>query len=89
MNCEIPVRPAPGFRFLGGLARDRGWGRVSTLAQTESKRTVLWTLLPGWESKRPLIRLENRWPVTLEVAGSSPVAPAIDQSFSRISVAEA
>jgi hypothetical protein len=32
--------------------------------------------LSGWELKRPLISFDSRWPVTLEVAGSSPVAPA-------------
>jgi hypothetical protein len=67
---------ASGSRRFWGLARAGGWGRVSTFADAESKRTVLWTLLPSWELKQPLICFENRWPVTLEVAGSSPVAPA-------------
>src|SRR5580704_433156 len=50
--------------------------RVSTFAEAQSKRAHLRRLLSGWELKRPLNPLNSRWPVTLEVAGSSPVAPA-------------
>jgi hypothetical protein len=95
MNSEaLRVCTVRGFPCFLGLARAEGWRRVSfesslsgrrgfrvsTFALAESKRKPLRLLLSGWRLKRPLFSFENSRPVTLEVAGSSPVAPAIESS---------